>query len=125
MFDLNKMYEIIDLETRKKDETKSSYYFEVKGKQWMLITINKGKIGGEHYHKGESELKNPEIAVIIKGKAEIYLKNIITNEEKTIIVEAPKILKIQPNVYHEIKALEDFTFIEPYDETSLKDVVKN
>jgi dTDP-4-dehydrorhamnose 3,5-epimerase-like enzyme len=118
------MYEIINLDTRKKDETKSSYYYELEGKQWMLITINKGKIGGEHYHLGKSKLKDPEIAVIIKGKAKIYLRNIKTNQEKRIIIEAPRILKIESNVYHEIKALEDFTFIEPYDEESLKDVVK-
>lgn len=118
------MYEIIDLKIRKKDETKSSYFYELEGKQWMLITLNKGTIGGEHYHLGKSKLKNPEVAIIIKGKAEIYLKNIKTNEEEKIIIEAPKILKINPYIYHEIKAFEDFTFIEPYDEESLKDVIK-
>jgi dTDP-4-dehydrorhamnose 3,5-epimerase-like enzyme len=118
------MYEIIDLKIRKKDEIKSSYFYELEGKQWMLITINKDQIAGQHYHEGKSKLKNPEVVIIIKGKAEFYLKNIKTNEEKIIIIKAPKILKIQPHIYHEIKALEEFTFIEPYDEESLKDIVK-
>ncbi|MEE9525667.1 MAG: glucose-6-phosphate isomerase family protein [Candidatus Woesearchaeota archaeon] len=114
------MYKIKSLEKWKEDDSKKVYKFSADTNNWILIELNKGATAGGHYHKGIVKSKDPEINVIIKGKAKYKLQNTKTDEEKEIIVEAQSIIEIQPYVKHTIEALEDFTFIEPFDEEAVK-----
>ena len=115
------MYKIKSLEKWKDNDNKKVYKFSDKLSKWILIELKKGAVAGEHYHKGIVAAKNPEINIIIKGKAKYSFKNIKTNEKREIIVEAPSIIEINPFVYHVIGALEDLSFIEPFDEEAIKD----
>ena len=118
------MYKIEDLKKLKENAEKVNYQFLVSGDKWMLVNLKKGTVAGHHHHKGLVKTKNPEIAILIKGKIEYFLKDVNSNETTKFVVEAPKIIKINPNVYHELKALEDVSFIEPQSEGDEKDTVR-
>lgn len=115
------MYALKDLFKWKDKEGKKVYKLHIPMEKWIFLTLEKGKIAGEHYHKGTVAIKNPEINIVLSGKIKYKLVNIETKEEKEVIVEAPKIIEIHPNVYHEFEALEDCSLIEPFDEEYIKD----
>ena len=110
------MFKLKELDLWKDKPEKKAYRFEAEGTKWVLLNLFKGKIAGEHYHKGIVKLKNPEVNIVIKGKIKYKLIDVNTKEEKEIIVEAPKIIEIYPNTYHKLEALEDSILIEPYEE---------
>jgi len=110
------MYTLKELDLWKDKPEKKAYRYEVSGNKWVLLELFKGNIAGEHYHKGLVKIKNPEVNIVIKGKIKYKLIDVNTKEEKEIIVEAPKIIEIHPNTYHELEAIEDSTLIEPYEE---------
>lgn len=115
------MYKLEDFKIWKESSEKKTYRYSVSGDKWIYIELQKDHIAGEHYHKGEASVKNPEILILLKGKIEVYLKHIKTNESERFVVEGPKIIKIEPYVYHEVKALEDTQFLEPFNEEGAKD----
>ena len=118
------MYKIEELELYKKTNEKTPHIFNVSGDSWILLNLKKGCEAGSHYHEGKSKLKDPETMIIIKGKVQFFLRDIKTNEEKEFVVEAPKIVKINKNIWHKILALEDLTFIEPTSKEAIDDIVK-
>jgi mannose-6-phosphate isomerase-like protein (cupin superfamily) len=71
-----------------------------------------GSISGRHYHEGKTHQKNPEIFIILNGEAELYAKNLNTAEEIRETIKEPSFIEIYPFVWHEVKALTDFVFIE-------------
>lgn len=115
------MYKIKELEKWKDKDGKKVYKLDIPMEKWIFLILKKGKIAGEHYHKGTVPIKNPEINIILSGKVKYSFIHVETKEEKEIIVEAPKIIEIHPNVQHTLEALEDFTMVEPYSEEGLKD----
>ena len=115
------MYNLIDLYKWKDKEGKKVYKFDCESSKWIYIKLKKGVIAGEHYHKGENPLKNPEVNIILKGKMKYVLENVETGEKEEIIVEGPVMLEIFPFVNHVIEALEDSFFLEPFSEETLKD----
>ena len=110
------MYTLKDLDLWKDKPEKKAWRYEIEGKKWVLLELFKGCVAGEHYHKGLVPLKNPEVNIIIKGKVIYRFMDVNTKEKKEVIVEAPKIIEIHPNIYHEFEALEDTTLIEPYED---------
>ncbi|MFA5926533.1 MAG: hypothetical protein WC831_06470 [Parcubacteria group bacterium] len=121
------MYKLEDMKELVKESARATYEFGVGRDNWVLIHYKKGHRGGHHYHKGISPIKNPEVLVLISGKMELLLRNIKTEKEEKITVESPKIIKIDPYVYHEALALEDCIFLEigedgyPKDKFELKE----
>lgn len=115
-------YIIEPFEEWKKAPGKASYKFAVESDRWTFIELKKGITAGKHFHKGNAKKKNPEEIIIIKGKGEFLFRDLETGKEEKVVVESPVIVKIYPNVYHELKALEDCYFIEPYSEEGLNDV---
>ncbi|MCL5410896.1 MAG: cupin domain-containing protein [Patescibacteria group bacterium] len=115
------MYEIEEIEKLKDAPKKVTYKFANKGSEWALINLKAGAVAGEHYHKGTSKIKNPEILIQISGKAEYFFKDMLSGKQEKIIVESPNIIKINPNVYHEVKAIEDIILLEQYSEDGEKD----
>jgi len=114
------MYQIEELEKWKDKPEKIVYRYSASGDKWIYLILKKGCIAGEHYHKGLVASKNPEINIILKGKVEYYLKDLKSGKTEKVIIEAPKIIKIYPFVYHEIKAIEETLFLEPFDEEAVK-----
>lgn len=115
------MYETAELEKWKDKPEKTVYRFPASGEKWIFIELRKGCVAGEHYHKGLAKTKNPEINIILKGKAEYALKDVKSGKTETVVVEAPKIIKIMPFVYHKMKAVEETLLLEPFEEEQMKD----
>lgn len=115
------MYEIEELEKTKDRIDKTVYQYHLKGQSWTFLKLRQGCIAGEHYHKGLSPLKSPEVNVVLEGKIEYFFKDLQTGKIKKVIVSAPKLVKIKPFVYHELRVLEDSLLLEPFDENSAKD----
>lgn len=89
-----------------------SEFQNLKTKNLVLVDRIKGSISGEHYHKGKIKMKNPEVVVLCKGKAELYVKNIKTSEKCRKIIIAPSIIKIAPFLYHSARALSNIVLLE-------------
>ena len=116
-----KMYELEDIEFLKGDEKKKAYKFSASGEKWIMLEIKKGESAGDHYHKGLVKVKTPEVSVVLKGKIRYDLTDVKTGKKESVIVEAPKIIKIPPFVQHKVTALEDSMFIEPTSDDVGKD----
>ncbi|MFH1506454.1 MAG: hypothetical protein ABIE94_05715 [archaeon] len=115
------MYELEDIEFVKGDENKKVFRFSASGDKWIMLEIKKGQSAGNHYHKGLVKVKTPEVGIVIKGKLEYELTDVKTGKKETVVVEAPKIIKIPPFVQHKLTALEDSMFIEPTSDDVMKD----
>lgn len=115
------MYEIIELEKWKSTPEKVVIRYSYPGEGWVLISLKKGASAGHHYHKGLSKIKDPERMVIISGEIELYLKDVNTSEEKKVIVKENSMVKIKPNVYHEVKAVKDTIFLESFSDEAKDD----
>jgi len=85
--------------------TRKSGYF-------IVINRKKGTISGEHYHKGLSESKSPEIFYLVKGKVKLSVKDIKSNKEKTYEIAENSKIEIPANIYHEFLALTDIILLE-------------
>ena len=95
------------------DERGALHYFNTnRTGEFLLVYRNAGSISGQHYHKGKSAGKNPEIMLLIQGSVTMNWKNLSTKENGTLNIEAPSKVVIEANVWHEVKALTDIIFIE-------------
>lgn len=115
------MFEIEEVEKIKEKPDKIAHQYSLEGKHWALIELFKGCLAGEHFHKGISKARDPEIQVLVKGKLKYFFRDTRTDETTRMTVEAPKIIKTKPFIYHEVLALEDSILIEPFDKDSPKD----
>jgi len=95
------------------DERGALHYFNTnRTGEFLLVYRNAGSISGQHYHKGKSAGKNPEIMLLIQGSVTMNWNNLSTKENGTLNIEAPSKVVIEANVWHEVKALTDIIFIE-------------
>lgn len=86
-----------------------------------LFMRKQGIVAGKHYHKGNSPSRTPEHGVLISGKAKFVCKNLDTQEEMAIEVQAPAQWKIDPMIYHEMHMITDCLFIERTHEEDAND----
>jgi dTDP-4-dehydrorhamnose 3,5-epimerase-like enzyme len=95
------------------DERGALHYFSTnRTGEFLLVYRKAGTISGQHYHKGKSPGKNPEEMLLVQGSITMNWKNLGTEEQGTITIEAPSRVIIEANVWHEVKALTDIIFIE-------------
>jgi len=95
------------------DERGALHYFSTnRTGEFLLVYRKAGTISGQHYHKGKSPGKNPEEMLLVQGSITMNWKNLGTEEQGTITIEAPSRVIIKANVWHEVKALTDIIFIE-------------
>jgi hypothetical protein len=95
------------------DERGALHYFNTdRTGEFLLLYRNAGTISGQHYHKGISAGKNPEDMLLVQGTANLYWKDLVTNEEKIIELIAPIRVKIPANIWHELTAITDIVYIE-------------
>lgn len=78
-------------------------------KQINILHSKKGTVRGNHYHK---ILK--EKFFIIEGVAEIYIKNLKTNEEKKFQCSNNEFFKVEPYEYHTLRFIENSTILSFY-----------
>ena len=113
------MIRIEPLETIGQDERGFTRQFPLSYFGEALFGFRKeGSISGKHYHKGLSTAKDPEILILSSGKMEFYAKDLKSGKETRLEAIAPCRIEIDKYVWHELRALEDCTFIEL---NSLKD----
>ena len=95
------------------DERGALHYFSTnRTGEFLLVYRKAGTISGQHYHKGKSPGKNPEEMLLVQGSITMNWKNLGTEEQGTITIEAPSRVIIEANVWHEVKALTGIIFIE-------------
>ena len=95
------------------DERGALHYFSTnRTGEFLLVYRKAGTISGQHYHKGKSPGKNPEEMLLVQGSITMNWKNLGTEEQGTITIEAPSRVIIKANVWHEVKALTDIIFLE-------------
>ena len=95
------------------DERGALHYFNTdRTGEFLLVYRNAGTISGQHYHSGVSANKNPEDMLLVQGNIELHWKDIKSELEETIQVNAPSRVLIPAGIWHEVKALTDIVFIE-------------
>ena len=109
------------------DKRGSTYRFKERESSEFIIVERKGDtISGQHYHKGLTKSKNPEIFFLVGGEIRLTVINIKTNEKEEHYIEKNAIVKIEPFVYHEVYALTDMIILEFLikDEDTINDTFK-
>ena len=105
--------EIIELDLVKDDARGSIFEFQNRdAPRMLLIKRKKGSVSGGHYHTGKNPMKDPETLLFLEGEAEVILKNVKTKEESREIYKRPVLLKLDPYIYHEIRAVTDIIMID-------------
>lgn len=98
----------IEIKSLEKHEDERGYLLEIlksdeinEGIQQIYFSTSKpGAVRGGHYHK-----KKIEWFCAVKGTAKLFLENIITKEEKEIILhhDKPTVVKVLPNIWHSLE----------------------
>jgi tellurite resistance-related uncharacterized protein len=101
------------IEVKAMDERGALHYFSTnRTGEFLLVYRKAGTISGQHYHKGKSPGKNPEEMLLVQGAIQMEWKNLLTEENGTLTIEAPSRVIIEANVWHQVKAMTDIIFLE-------------
>lgn len=87
-------------------------YFHERMGRHLVIFRKAGTISGNHYHKGLSLTKNPEILVLLSGQATLRYGNIQEPKISSVDILVPSKIEIDPYIWHEILTHTDCTFLE-------------
>jgi hypothetical protein len=79
---------------------------------YLIIERKAGSVNGSHYHLGQIPEKNPEVIVILSGRAQVSWRNPGEKETRSRVIERPSKIEIRPMVWHQITALTDIVFLE-------------
>jgi dTDP-4-dehydrorhamnose 3,5-epimerase-like enzyme len=102
------------------DERGATFVFDNERTGEFIVASRKaGSVSGRQYHKGNSAHKNPELLVLMTGKAMLNWKtlketagNIEILAEGSELVQAPALVTIPAMVWHELVGVEDFVMME-------------
>jgi dTDP-4-dehydrorhamnose 3,5-epimerase-like enzyme len=102
------------------DERGATFVFDnSRTGQFIVASRKAGSISGRQYHKGQSAHKNPELLVLMTGKAMLNWKalkeeqgTIVVVQEGSELVQAPTLVTIPAMVWHELVGVEDFVMME-------------
>ena len=83
----------------------------VPGLQVNIYNRKKGRISGNHFHKGDDPSKNPERFFLIQGRMRLRARNRQGETMEAFVEEGTELL-IDPWVFHALEALTDVIFIE-------------
>lgn len=78
----------------------------------LLVFTKEGIVRGQHYHKGLSASKNPEIIILLTGTCTFGWRHIESNTMQSQAVVAPARIEIPALTWHELKAETDCALIE-------------
>lgn len=94
-------------------EKGNTYSLEIpRNGEFMLGYREAGSVNGKHYHKGYESGKNPEVLILLKGKGELFCRDLTNGKEANFSLEAPCRVEISPMIWHELKALTRIIFYE-------------
>lgn len=103
-----------------RDERGASYIWNAtRTGNFIVCFRNAGSSSGQHYHKGKSNNKNPEILYLLTGTAALHWCPMGEKEIRVTEVIAPAKVEVPINVWHELIAVTDCSFLEL---NSLEDV---
>jgi hypothetical protein len=71
-----------------------------------------GSVSGRHFHKGLVPEKDPEMLILLSGKAELFYQDLITHQSTTHQLSEPSLIHIYPYTWHELKAVTNIQFVE-------------
>lgn len=110
---MGKLVKIEKVEPSAEHERGSEHGFSAReSKHFTVLHRKKGSVSGNHYHKGETKSKNPEIFYLVSGEFELLVKNLETGEEETHTIKENTKVEIPAGVFHKVTALTDITFLE-------------
>lgn len=96
-----------------KNERGETFSFKINRLGELILGFRKaGSVNGKHYHKGLSGQKDPEVLVLVSGKAELKTINLKSKEEASYTLKGPCEIKIPPFFWHEMIAITDISFLE-------------
>ncbi|KAA2243027.1 cupin domain-containing protein [Chitinophaga agrisoli] len=117
------MVSVTPLELIGQDERGANYIWESQRTGRFIMCFRKaGSSSGQHYHEGKSDYKNPEILFVLSGKAALHWCPLDEKEIRVITIEAPARVEVAINIWHQLIAVTDCTFIEL---NSLEDVQRD
>lgn len=79
---------------------------------FLLCYRHAGSSSGQHYHTGASANKNPEVMYLLNGQAELHWCTLDDITMHTVITTAPARIEVPANIWHQLIAVTDCTFIE-------------
>lgn len=91
------------------EDDRGGLYNLMSGSTWQEINFIRSKTGsvrGNHYHK-----KTYEMFYFLSGKIEIYVRDINTGKEETLVVKTNDALLIQPYELHVFTILEESSWL--------------
>jgi hypothetical protein len=87
-------------------------YFHERYGRHLLCFRKAGSVSGNHYHKGISLTKNPEIIILVHGSLMLHYRNVNETGIIEVPVEGPVKIEIQPYVWHKLVSITDCSFLE-------------
>lgn len=82
---------------------------------YILAYRNKGYWSGNHYHKGISNYKNPEVVFLLTGKVNLEFGEVIDGRISSVEnqeIEAPARIEISSYIWHKLTFLENACYFE-------------
>jgi oxalate decarboxylase/phosphoglucose isomerase-like protein (cupin superfamily) len=96
-----------------KNERGTSHGFSAReSKYFTVLTRREGSISGNHYHKGKTKSKSPEILYFVKGRAKLAVEDTKTGEKEVHEINENTKVEIPAGIYHKVTALTDIIFLE-------------
>lgn len=107
------MVKITPLDKIGYDERGYTYeYFHERMGRHLVIFRKANSISGNHYHKGLSLTKNPEILMLLSGAIILRYKEPQQAQIHIVQITIPSQIEIFPFVWHEIQCITDSTMLE-------------
>lgn len=89
----------------------AEYYHDRMGQQ-LLVFRKAGTVSGNHYHKGISLSKAPEILIVVHGTCLVKWREIKETEIQSAVVTGPCKIEIAPYIWHELTMETDCCLLE-------------
>jgi len=86
-----------------------------RGGKFILAYRVAGSISGNHYHKGLSEMKNPEVVFLLEGEVLLKYGDVLDGQlqkKEAVRIGAPARIGIPINTWHEMHFEEASCFFE-------------
>lgn len=107
------MVQITELDKIGFDERGYTYeYFHERMGRHLVIFRKANTLSGNHYHKGNSLNKNPEILLLLSGVITFRYRHLDHSQIETIQISVPSKIEIPAYVWHEIYCHTDCTMLE-------------
>ncbi|MSR85581.1 hypothetical protein EXS71_04080 [Candidatus Uhrbacteria bacterium] len=95
------------------DTRGNAYAFPIKNRDHITVINRKaGTTSGNHYHPGTTQSKSPESFYLAKGRLQLLVKDVSTQQEETYLIEENTWFAIPANIYHVVTAVTDIVLLE-------------